>query len=302
MNSGSLSPANPVDSPQAQIVYDAIVKLSGCNSSSNTLHCLRNLPYDQFANASNSIRDVLGYNAVAFPFNPRPDGVVLPDAPDALARSGRYAPVPFIIGDQEDEGTLFAQSQTNLSTNDDLVSYVKAVIFPGYTKARVQGLVKTYPDNPADGSPFRTGNANVLYPQFKRLAALLGDIAFTITRRIFLADHRRVYPNVPSWSYLATYYHGTPNLGTYHGSDVLVVYGQVQGHFTSSIQAYYLSFFNTMDPNAQIPKGMRKWPQWGSKQVGDLLVFGNETNTLMADDFRNATYTYLINPGHVLRV
>jgi carboxylesterase type B len=37
-------------------------------------------------------------------YQPRPDGTVLTASPDVLVKNGQYAKVPFIIGDQEDEG------------------------------------------------------------------------------------------------------------------------------------------------------------------------------------------------------
>ena len=54
-----------------------------------------------------------------------------------------------------------------------------------------------YPSDPAQGSPFDTGVDNALSPQYKRLAALQGDLAFQAPRRFFLrarADaHQRIW-------------------------------------------------------------------------------------------------------------
>lgn len=100
-----------------------------------------------------------------------------------LSASGRYARVPFIIGDQEDEGTLFSLAQTNLSTTDDLVTYLNDFYFPQTDRSIVEGYVNSYPDSSSAGSPYNTGIFNDVYPQFKRLAALLGDQLFTLQRR-----------------------------------------------------------------------------------------------------------------------
>jgi acetylcholinesterase len=43
-----------------------------------------------------------------------------------------------------------------------------------------------YPANISQGSPFDTGTLNALTPQFKRFAALQGDIAFQAPRRLLL--------------------------------------------------------------------------------------------------------------------
>lgn len=114
---------------------------------------------------------------------PRPDGDILQDTVDVLSASGRYARVPFIIGDQEDEGTLFSLTQTNLSTTDDMVTYLNDFYFPQTDRSIVEGYVNSYPDSSSAGSPYGTGPFNDVYPQFKRLASLLGDQLFTLQRR-----------------------------------------------------------------------------------------------------------------------
>lgn len=62
-----------------------------------------------------------------------------------------------------------------------------------------------YPDQPLlgqpAGSPFNSGALNNIYPQFKRLAAVLGDTTFTLTRRSYLST---VASEVKAWSYLNT--------------------------------------------------------------------------------------------------
>lgn len=111
MNSGSIVPAAPVDCPKGQAVYDKVVKTAGCSTAASSLDCLRALDYTTFLNAANSVPGILSYSSVALSYLPRPDGKVLTDSPDALITAGKYAAVPFIIGDQEDEGTIFALFQ-----------------------------------------------------------------------------------------------------------------------------------------------------------------------------------------------
>ncbi|KAG6375209.1 hypothetical protein JVT61DRAFT_3421 [Boletus reticuloceps] len=47
-------------------------------------------------------------------------------------------------------------------------------------------LMMYYPSDPSQGSPFDTGNLNVLSPQFKQITAIQGDIIFQAPRRFFL--------------------------------------------------------------------------------------------------------------------
>ncbi|KAI1781252.1 sterol esterase [Hypoxylon cercidicola] len=301
MNSGSVVPADPVDCPRAQGIYDTVVREAGCASAADTLDCLRNTDYDTLLHATNSVPGVLSYSSVSLSYLPRPDGVVLPDSPDVLAADGRYAAVPMIIGDQEDEGTLFSLFQPNISNTDELVDYIWTNFFPDIDRGYVVGLVDTYDPSIAAGSPFNTGILNSPYPEFKRLAAILGDMVFTLVRRIFLGSTVAANPGVPSWSYLASYDYGTPILGTFHASDLLqVFYGILPNYASNAIQSYYFSFLYTMDPNNGTSSNYSEWPQWQENQ--QLMQFRNDRSNLLADDFRSDSYDWLSSHAGVFLV
>lgn len=291
MDSGSIVPADAVDSAKAQAIYDAVVQDAGCSDADDTLECLRGLDYTTFLNAANSVPGILSYNSVALSYLPRPDGTALTDSPEILAANGKYADVPFIVGDQEDEGTIFALFQSNISTTDQVVDYLQAYFFADASRDQVEDLVASYADTTTDGSPFRTETANNWYPQYKRIAAILGDIAFTLTRRLFLTSAVKVKPDVPCWSYLASYDYGTAFLGTFHGSDILqVFYGILDNYASQSIHSYYLSFVYDLDPNSRATD-YTEWPQWSTNQ--SLMNFFNDHGALLADDFRQDSFEVL---------
>lgn len=299
MDSGSIVPADPVDCPKGQAVYNQVVSKAGCSGSTDTLACLRSAPYTTFLNAVNSVPGILSYSSVALSYLPRPDGVVLVDSPDVLVLGNRYAAVPMIIGDQEDEGTLFSLFQSNITNTAQLVTYLGDYFFHDATTAQMQALVATYPDNASSGSPFNTLVLNEAYPEFKRLAAILGDLVFTLTRRAFLTATYKLNPSVPSWSYLASYDYGTPILGTFHGSDLLqVFYGILPNAASKNIHSYYFNFLYNQDPNvatggtsSTASKVSLNWPQWG---VGNQLVqFWALTSNLLADTFRSSSFEWI---------
>ena len=289
MDSGSIVPADPVDCPKGQVVYDTVVETAGCSGAASTLDCLRGLDYDTFLNAANSVPGILSYSSVALSYLPRPDGIVLTASPDVLVTEGKYAAVPFIIGDQEDEGTIFALFQSNITTTAEIVTYLSTYFFHDATQAQIEALVATYPDDITDGSPFGTLIFNELYPQYKRLAAILGDLVFTLTRRAFLNVASEVNP-VPFWSYLGSYDYGTPLLGTFHGSDILqVFYGILPNYASAAIHTYYFSFVYNLDPN--IGNNYMNWPQWSEGQK--LMQFYATGGDLLADDFRSDSYDWI---------
>jgi len=52
--------------------------------------------------------------------------------------------------------------------------------------------------DPAQGSPYGTGKANQLTPQWKRLSSIQGDLVFQCPRRMFL---KSLSPRQDTWSY-----------------------------------------------------------------------------------------------------
>ncbi|KAK0625075.1 Alpha/Beta hydrolase protein [Bombardia bombarda] len=298
MNSGSVIPADPVDCPKGQAVYNQVVSQAGCSSAADTLACLRALPYDKYLKAANSVPAILSYNSVALSYLPRPDGKVLTKSPEVLIATGQYAAVPMIIGDQEDEGTLFSLFQSNITTTPKLVQYLSSVFFSSATAAQLTTLVSTYDAFLTEGSPFRTGILNEVYPGFKRIAAILGDLVFTLTRRAFLNLALASNPSVPAWSYLSSYDYGTPIMGTFHGSDLLqVFYGLLPNYASKSIQSYYANFVYNQDPNVATggtsakSKVAMDWPQWAkSKQ---LMNFYANNAGLIDDNFRSDSYEWI---------
>ncbi|KAJ4205003.1 hypothetical protein NW759_014669 [Fusarium solani] len=297
MNSGSVLPADPMDSPKGQAVYDQVVRHAGCAGEADTLNCLRELPYSDFLNAVTSVPSLLSYHSIALSYVPRPDGKVLPKSPDVLIAEGSYAAVPMINGVQEDEGTLFALFQSNLTTTAKLKSFMKELPFQNIKDSTLDNLIATYGTGLAavtDGSPFRTGLLNEIFPGFKRRAAIFGDIIFTLSRRGFLNAAKVANPDVPSWSYMASYDHGTPILGTFHGSDLLqVFYGIKDNYAARSIRTYYVNFVHNLNPNKGVEGKYPNWPQWD--QTAKLINFEADKSKLINDDFRSESYQIIAN-------
>jgi len=295
MNSGSIVPADPIDAPQAQGVYNTVVKNAGCSSASDTLACLRAADYTTLLNAMNSVPAFLGYRSVDLSYLPRPDPTdnFFPQSPELAVAAGAYSKMPIIIGDQEDEGTIFSLFQGNITTNSELIDYLTSAFDNNpNAKSLVTGLVATYPEDLGiSGSPFGTTVLNNLYPQYKRLAAILGDLVFTLSRRAYLAQ---VASSQPCWSYLGSYLHGTPILGTFHASDILYSYGYLGDNVpTTTLQTAYIAFTNNLDPNALgTSSPLINWPKWTASNP-QLLSMTQLSNSLIEDDFRQDSYNYL---------
>ncbi|KAL3953924.1 hypothetical protein ACCO45_011880 [Purpureocillium lilacinum] len=279
MSGGSVLATEPVDSPKAQAIYDNVVDIVGCNQTANTLDCLRHAPFKDLYHAINTAGRVNSYAFLALPYLPRPDGQVLTQSPDFLAKEGKYHAVPVIIGDQEDEGTIFSLTQTDVNSSDRLVDYFAKYFFHRASREQVAGLVGTYPTDSAAGSPFRTGDLNEYYQLyskgngFKRLAALSGDITFTLTRRLAIEAMDESNPNVPIWSYLGSSSYGVPYLGSFHGSEILLLFSGI-GPAAQSSRAHYLNFIYNQDPNIECSRASNG--QGGQRTPGNC--FGSSGN------------------------
>lgn len=179
-----------------------------------------------------------------------------------------------------------------------MISYLNDVFFRNATRDEIAGLVATYPDNP--DSPAGIGASNDTYPEFKRLAAILGDWEFTFMARLLL----ETFPaTVPAWSYQATYGSGTPILGTYHSSDLPHIYYKTND-ISTSIQDLYVSFVDCLDPNKYSVGNsngyLSFWPTWQEKK--QLLELGAQSTRLIYDDARAASFKYILDHLRVLRL
>ncbi|WYZ43604.1 hypothetical protein EsH8_VII_000040 [Colletotrichum jinshuiense] len=293
MNSGSILPADPVDGPKAQAIFDTVVEAANCSShpTLDKVACLREADYDDFLAATNTVPVFMSYSSFALSYMPRPDGKILTASGEALAKAGKIARVPIIVGSVEDEGTVFSIFQANITTEDALISYLNGVIFPGATREEIAALVNTYQYNGgADGSPFGTGTMNQAYPQFKRLAAILGDVAFILMRRAFL---NMLPTSMTAWAFQASWERGTPILGSFHTSDLPhAFYGTDEA--SRAMQDRYIAFTTSLDPNNGLsaPAGYGTfWPKWQKSQ--QLLEFGPNSTRLVPDDFRATSFNYI---------
>jgi carboxylesterase type B len=291
MSSGSIVPTKPLSSVKAQAVYDQVVKAGGCSGAADTLNCLRGLSYNDFLKAQSSVPHLLSYNSLALSYLPRPDGRVLTDSPDNLVLNRKYAPVPMIIGAMEDEGTLFALFQSGLTTADKLAGYLSQYYFDDAPVTKLKEMISTYGEGLASitqGSPYRTGILNEIFPGFKRRAAVLGDLLVTLPRRLFLGYN----PEVPSWSFVMSQNEGTPILGTFHGSDLLQVFFGVKDNYAArSMRSYFINFVYSQDPNGDGSTGFPKWPRWSEGQKLMQIFAGR--SALLSDDFRTASFAWL---------
>lgn len=131
------------------------------------------------------------------------DGHVLPEPPGAAVAAGRAADVPFVVGANADEGTLFAQPFKSTLTAAGYAAAVRAVY-----RADADAVLARYPVD-AYAAPYLA------------LADVTGDAGFVCpARRVARAHagHGR-----PAWLYHFTFVTAlgrATGLGSHHGAEI----------------------------------------------------------------------------------
>nr|CAA45958.1 triacylglycerol lipase [Limtongozyma cylindracea] len=289
MQLGCMVPLDPVDGTYGTEIYNQVVASAGCGSASDKLACLRGLLQDTLYQATSDTPGVLAYPSLRLLYLPRPDGTFITDDMYALVRDGKYAHVPVIIGDQNDEGTLFGLLLLNVTTDAQARAYFKQ-LFIHASDAEIDTLMAAYTSDITQGLPFDTGIFNAITPQFKRILALLGDLAFTLARRYFL----NYYQGGTKYSFLLKQLLGLPVLGTFHGNDIIW-----QDYLVGSGSVIYnnafIAFANDLDPNKA---GLwTNWPTYTSSlQLGNNLMQINGLGLYTGkDNFRPDAYSALFS-------
>ncbi|KAL8290653.1 hypothetical protein RQP46_002911 [Phenoliferia psychrophenolica] len=239
-------------------------------------------PSKQATHAMELAPSTMSYNGVRFAYEPATDGPggFFPDDPQKILMAGNYSRIPIVHGDCEDEGTLFSTSQSNITTNELFLQYIKEVFLPEASDAEIASLAAAYPDDVTAGSPYYTGQLNELYTNFKRISAFQGDLWFHGPRRLLLNKIYDTVPRLPSWSFLYKRQKNLPFLGAFHASDLFIETGfQVTGNYAPLDESYHDALINLavhLDPNTPADRApgvspLIDWPQW--TPGGQLLTF-----------------------------
>ncbi|KAJ7268042.1 carotenoid ester lipase precursor [Mycena rebaudengoi] len=268
MQSGSPVPSGPLENGQKY--YDAIVADTGCSSASDTLACLRTVPYARLKAAQDKSPFIFSYQSLVLPWLPREDG------------QGKVANIPFVTGDCDDEGTLFSFSTLNVTTDAEFMEYISTVWIPGVTTAQKTSIRSLYPNDITAGSPFDTGILDAATSQFKRLAAFQGDAVFQAPRRFF---QQSLSGKQNQWAFLSKRLKFTPFLGSLHVSDILNIY------FDGELTDYLINFATTLDPNGRT---VPSWPKYTTANP-NMMTFldGLFPTTITQDTFRAAAIKFL---------
>lgn len=234
---------------------EGLIAANGCAGAPDVLACLRALPVSVLLDQSDG-------------FAPSVDGGFLPDQPRALYDSGDYAHVPYILGSNSDEGTLFLLGAPPVETE----AGYRAALAQQFGAARADEIAAVYPV-----ADFADPN--------DALARVVGDSALVCptydSARRAAAGGAPVYLYNFDWPVLVDV---IPFLRATHGAEIAFVFGSVPAPTAAdqavagSMQGYWTRFALTGDPNGD---GALLWPPY-SDAADQRINFAAE-NTIVSN-------------------
>ena len=198
LESGSPAALSFFNAYQREPAWQTFVSdVPSCTQSATTGHTLDCLRRANSSDIAQGLRINLGDPPQLFPlfFDPTLDGPngLIPDYPSKLLAEGRFACVPFIAGTNLDEGeelvifflkpylihssgTLF--TPTRINSEEEVSKRILSnssplIVAPSAFDDVARNILGLYPDIPALGSPFHTGNETFgLSSVYKQAAAI----------------------------------------------------------------------------------------------------------------------------------
>jgi para-nitrobenzyl esterase len=228
----------------------------GCGGMADELACLRAVPAATLVD-----------NLAAADFGPVVDGSVLPLQPRTLFDSGQYARVPYLLGSNTDEGTLFFLTATPVTTEEEYLAALQARYGSFADEVAAVYPAASFP-TPEDALERAFGDQILVcstYDTARRAAA--GGA------RTYLYNFSRVIP-IPVLQAVG--------LGAFHGSEIVYVFGSItpptpeDGAIGQSMRASWTRFARRGNPNGN---GLTKWPRF--KDTTDLRLNIDEVPSVL---------------------
>ncbi|KAL7790344.1 alpha/beta-hydrolase [Trichoderma ceciliae] len=288
--------------------YDNITTTVGCNTSPDSLACLRTVPFEKLFSA-----------IVGFQFKPYMDGEFINQFPSVAIKNGQIADVAVIIGSNTDECTAeFFTPRGTLNNDSDIESLV-AHLGGGLNNETVSEILRLYPDDPVVGCPFGTGPERFADQgfQYKRGAAIEGDVNIHFGRRAYaMAQSNRSHHPVfsyrfdqPPWNMQEVDVATQSPVYTTHFSEIVHVWDNpdknvnwigpypIIQELAKFVSRCWVSFVHDQDPNNHGLPGHPVWPKYNSSQPHNI-VFRAGASWVEKDDFREeqlAFWTTLVS-------
>ncbi|KAE9363403.1 triacylglycerol lipase-like protein [Stipitochalara longipes BDJ] len=260
---------------EAQYQYDGLVERVGCANATDTLQCLRNT--DIAVLTENDINIPTPGGAGGDPlymWSPVIDGNFTTDYTYNLFAQGNFVKVPSIFGDDTNEGTIWAPSTLNSST--DMDNFLKNN-FVKLNESDLEQINSFYPDGqqfPGKGAFWRAGSN------------AYGEMRY-ICPGIYISSMISSRGKAPSYNYrwdVLSDQNAQNGYGVTHTAEVGSIWGfsgAPDDALTPTIQAYWTSFIRTKNPNTYKLKSSPEWTTFNATGMGRIHLPNDPTNVTM---------------------
>ncbi|KAL4937647.1 hypothetical protein BDV06DRAFT_232444 [Aspergillus oleicola] len=280
-----------------QPMYDRIVDRAGCSTSTDTLQCLRDLPFNSLYAVAN---EGLEWFAAI-------DGTFITEYPQISITEGQLAKVPILLGSNTDEGVSFGT--TGVDTDEDCVAQLISSKRWVLTTSQATELLQYYPSDPI-GSPYGWGN--VTWPEkglmYKRYSSMAGDITMAAPRRLLAQVISQFEESVYSYRWDVAAVNETSNVGVNHFAEIPFVFANPIQNFTTLgadidparlelanlAASMWASFVTDLDPNGHGVSSIAQWPSYPSETPSNFVFrLPREESYVEDDDYRVGGMEYI---------
>lgn len=295
--------------------YQSLLKATNCTNATDSIACLRSVPHD-------IISPLLVEASAPFAL----DDVWFSSDMVTLLEEDDFAPLPIIHGANLDEGAVFLpdtytpaypNGTYNWPNRSALIETVAGYLNNNMTLAT--NIINAYFS--LNASELGAGyNSDATAPLgWWQAVAVYSDLAMHLGRRAFL---KKASTNNATWGYYFTQtpppltldldyeYPGEPlawqeRVGTYHGSELPYVFGEVtnvkgatvgDGRLTETMMRAWIQFTYYSDPNGpqgKVVTGELFWPKYNATNTGEVMYLQNQggmTSGARPDIMRQKVY------------
>ncbi|RFU27609.1 hypothetical protein B7463_g8737, partial [Scytalidium lignicola] len=250
--------------PEMEFQFERFVDDCGCSGYRDPLSCLRSVDIS-IIQAANVLKPFPGGSSTPVPewyFLPVTDGSLVPDRLYNSFVKGKFIKVPVLVGDDTDEGSIFAIDATSQA---DISNWFKNN-YPKLSNSQLDAVNRQYPLM----TPLPNHAA-----YFPSASAIYGDATFTCPgNQIAISAAQFVSPE-KVWNYrynvldpvLINQGEGVPHTfetsaifgPTNAGSADTATYEGINADIVPVVMDYWISFVKKLDPN---PEKFSQAPYW----------------------------------------
>lgn len=286
------------------------INSTGCSSAADPIDCMRTMPIAEFQNKT-----------ATDGWGPTIDGKLIVAAEYQMFEQGRFQNIPVIYGYTSNEATPNFISNQSINTDEELEQSIRRAVGQSITDAEVTSVMNAFPASlntvsffgrdvaPRANISLRQGSGT----QWQRDAAIKTDLKGHCLGS-FISDMVASVNQTQNYAYRYNVLDETPgglaDQGVFspHTGELYAVWGKNNTDggdpgcllLDSSdplscatgariIQAYFISFMRTLDPNTYRLAGSPEWAAWSVAQPNRIVMDNSQATMEMMGQGINET-------------